>query len=162
MKKIYFLSLSLVMLSAFSCSSDDSSTEKEVIVIQQNKEWVPQKVELVSSLFPYSFDYPHAEGCDKDYIKLMENSAAKLYEHADTTCAVTESSQIWNRNGNQISFSLMGNQVSGTVVLENENQLVIESQVSQYSAYIQEFYPEYAQYLPMLGNANAKLTLNKR
>jgi len=163
MKKNILLFAFCSIFALVSCSSDDSSISTEVTPIPSTVEWIPGQISLMSgSTVLFTESYPHANGCDKDYIRLVGNTSATLFEHEPGTCAITETTQSWNRNGNQISLVIFDTPVTGTIISETATQLTIESDVSQYSAMISLLYPEIVDYLNLIQGAKVRLVLDKK
>lgn len=163
MKKSILLLSFCSILALISCSSDDSSNITEVTPNPSSVDWVPGQISLLSggtALFNDS--YPHAEGCDKDFIRLVGNTSATLFEHEPGTCAITETIQPWNRNGNQISLVIYDTPVTGTIISETATQLTIESDASQYTGLISLLYPQFADYIDLIQGMKVQLVLNKK
>lgn len=161
MKKLLFI-IPLAVLF-FSCSSDDSSKEVEVNPNPSYVEWVPNKIDIGNALATvYSLDYPHQEGCEVDFIRIIGDTSAVFIEHEEGTCNVSETAQEWNRSGNQISFTIFETQISGSIIAETNSQMIIEADASQFTAIIITMNPEFADYAELLNTLKVKITLDKK
>lgn len=161
-KNLLFFGLFL-LFSVVSCTSDDSTTTTEVTPNPSTGDWIPGQISLMNANVPiFNAPYPHAEGCDKDYIRLLSNSTATFFEHEPGTCAITETLQPWNRDGNQISLVIYNTPVTGTIILETATQLIIESDADQYTSLISILYPQFADYIDLLEGMKVQLVLNKK
>lgn len=161
MKK-YFLILSLLSVVGFtSCSSDDNSGNQG----QPNAligKWVPEKASAVvlgQEIPDYTYQYPHTAGCTKDYIELSENNISNLHRFEGTACAETTSEHPWSRNGNVLTLTVLGQQITGEIKTETNTTLVLESSASEYAEIIAQIAPEIPPAL--LATAKIRLTLNK-
>lgn len=175
MKKFLITSFLCTVLFTLSCTSDDNSSTKENPIVSNPDtpgtdqvkvlaEWVPSTIKI-NSLIPISIptmDYPHTEGCTKDYLQLKSDDTAKFFRYEGANCAVTEFDQAFVRKGNDVSLNVMGYTISGTIKTENSTTMVIESDITQYSEIIKVLYPEYSQYLALLTGAKVELQLDKK
>lgn len=162
MKRNILLFCLLSIFTFVSCSSDDSSGLNEEIK-PTSTDWVPNKINIVNgSSTLFSEDYPHAIGCNKDYIRIENSNSVVLFEHEQGTCTVIETVQPWNRSGNQVTLVIFDITVSGTIISETDKQFVIESDVSQYKAIIAILYPQFLEYIELLDGLKVQLILDKK
>lgn len=161
MKK-YFLLLSLGSVLGFTaCSSDDSSGNQ----VEQNGlrgKWVPEKASAVilgQEIPDYTYQYPHTAGCTKDYIELLDNNISNVHRFEGTACAESNTQQSWSREGNILTLTVLGQQISGEIKTETNTLLVLESNASEYAEIISMIAPEIPPAL--LATAKIRLTLNK-
>lgn len=157
MKKI--LGLLLLAPLVWSCSSDaDGDTPQSALV---NTQWTPEKVVPVIPFIGESDDYaqfyPHQTNCDKDYVVFLEQNEMKTYTHSET-CVVDEQVQNWQEDGNNITIEYMGYNISGQMSGENSNQMVIESDLSEYADLIADLDLD----IPSIDGITVKLYLNKQ
>lgn len=160
MKKICLFFIFFGLLTIVSCSSDDGAPNDDVNPSQNGVEWIPKQI--IVEAINYQLDYPHSQGCPNDYIRIVNNNLAILFEHEQGTCQITETEQAWNRNGNQISLTLFDTNITGTIVTETNTEMIIQVQVNQISDLITFLYPELAQYIGLLANTNVKIVLLKK
>lgn len=160
MKKLLFILPTLSLL--FACSSDDSSSKSDDIK-PTIVEWIPNKIDLGNALINvYSFDYPHSEGCELDFIRLLNNTSAIFFEHEETTCKVIETEQAFQRSGNEVKLVLLDTEVNGKIVTENNTEMVIEADASQFTDIILEMNPEFSEYVDILNTLKIKINFNKK
>jgi len=160
MKKISLLFIFFGLLTISACSSDDETPDNEVTPTPTVLEWIPKQI--IVEAINYTLDYPHAQGCPNDYIRIVNTNSAILFEHEQGTCEITETEQAWNRNGNQISLTLFDTNITGTVVTENNTEMIVQVPVNQISGLIILLYPEVADYIGLLANTNVKIVLLKK
>lgn len=160
MKKISLFFTLFGLLTIVSCSSDDGTPTNEVNPTPNVVEWIPKQI--IVEAINYQLDYPHAQGCPNDYIRIVNNNSAILFEHEQGTCEITETEQAWNRNGNQISLTLFDTNITGTVVTENNTEMIVQVPMNQISGLITLLYPEVADYIGLLANTNVKIVLLKK
>lgn len=157
MKKI--LGLLLLAPLVWSCSSDDDSTSQQSVLV--NTQWTPEKVVPVIPFIGESDDYaqfyPHQTNCDKDYVVFLEQNEMKTYTHSET-CVVDEQVQNWQEDGSNITIEYMGYNISGQMSGENSNQMVIESDLSEYADLIADLDLD----IPSIEGITVKLYLNKQ
>lgn len=157
MKKI--LGLLLLTPLVWSCSSDDDSTSQQSVLV--NTQWTPEKVVPVIPFIGESDDYaqfyPHQTNCDKDYVVFLEQNEMKTYTHSET-CVVDEQVQNWQEDGSNITIEYMGYNISGQMSGENSNQMVIESDLSEYADLIADLDLD----IPSIEGITVKLYLNKQ
>lgn len=157
MKKIFGLFLLAPLI--WSCSSDDDSTSQQSALV--NTQWTPEKVVPVIPFIGESDDYaqfyPHQTNCDKDYVVFLEQNEMKTYMHNET-CMVDEQVQNWQEDGNNITIKYMGYNISGQMSGENSNQMVIESDLSEYADLIADLNLD----IPSIDGVTVKLYLNKQ
>jgi len=156
MKKIFWLFMLTPLV--WSCSSDDdNSSDKSELV---DTKWSPEKVVPVLPFIGESEDYaqyyPHQSGCDKDYLLFLDQGEMKTYVH-EPDCEVTEQVQSWEESGSTITVEYMGYNITGEVSGSTSNQMIIESDISEYAELINIYYPG----IPIPEGAKMKLYLNK-
>lgn len=173
MKKTLLFSTLLLSLSIISCSSDDSTTTDKGNPIIENPDnpgnnvtvkstWEPKTIQLVKVIPLYTIDYPHSEGCTKDYLQLLSNDTAKFFHYEGASCDVTEYGQAFQRNGNNVTMNLMGYTIKGVIASETSTSMEIHSEITEYIPYIKIMLPQYEQYLNLLDGATVKLLLTKK
>lgn len=155
MKRILLI-LSLIGV-LYSCGSEtNESTPTDPIIAKWQPEKLVPVIQVVGEISSMEFVYPHKANCDKDYIEFLENNISKTFQHQDD-CSVTFTEQTWSKNENTITFTMLGTEIQGTIITLNDNEFVIQSDVSQYASLIAEYYPEIG--IPQQAKIN--LYLNK-
>lgn len=157
MKKLFFILITLIGLSVVSCGSDDKTDQ----VTEQGK-WQPRTIQITKIVPLYTMDYPHSEGCNKDYLEMGEDNTAKFYHYEEGTCEEIIYENAFTRTGNQVNVNIMGYNINGEIVVETSTTLEIQSDISEYIPYIKVMFPEYEDYLAMLDGATVKLILDKQ
>lgn len=152
--------LCAVALVFYSCESNNSPNDNEPQII--TTQWEPQTIELVKIVSLYTADYPHTNGCSKDYLELSSNETAVFFHYDDVECTVTKYEQAFERTENQVKLNMMGYEIEGTITKETATEMEIESEITEYIPYIKKMLPQYADYLDVLEGATVKLTLNKK
>lgn len=157
MKKIFFLFMLIPLI--WSCSSDDNGNNDQKKELVDTK-WAPEKVVPVIPLLGESEEltqyYPHQAGCDNDYLVFLVQDVMITYLH-DASCNVSEQEQNWHKDGPTMTVEFMGYTISGEVSGTNSNQMIIESDISEYAELIGEIYPN----VPIPAGSKIKLYLNK-
>src|SRR5690606_20911616 len=80
----------------------------------------------------------------------------KTYVH-EPDCEVTEQVQSWEESGSTITVEYMGYNITGEVSGSTGNQMIIESDISEYAELINIYYPG----IPIPEGSKMKLYLNK-
>lgn len=138
MKKI-FLSLS-VMSFAFlaSCGNDDNTNQPVAEETALVAKWSPNKMSTTVFMQDFEYAYPHSPNCQRDYISLEVDNVSRTYMY-DDNCQVEELVQTWTYQNNDLTITVFGYQITGRVITNTENTLVIESDISQYAQIISQF-----------------------
>src|SRR5690554_820530 len=157
MKKLLFFLIVLTGLSVVSCRTDD----KPEPVVEQGK-WQPKTIQITKVVPLYTLDYPHSEGCSKDYLELNEDETAKFYHYEEGSRDEVTYENAFTRTGNQVNINVMGYAIEGEIVTETSTTMEIQSDISEYIPYIKIMSPEYEAYLDMLDGATVKLILDKK
>lgn len=170
----FFTFLAIVSFMAVGCSEDNNNSNNAPITgepgdtgggqnnpVTVSSEWIPANIQIIQIIPLETIAYPHIQGCENDYLQLMSNNTGKYYKHEEGDCTLEIIEQAFVRNGDQVTLSLNGFTVSGTIA-ESANQMVVTSSANEYLPFIQQMYPEAEQYLSLLQGATIKLTLNKK
>lgn len=169
MKKYLYLTLISFGMMFYSCGSDETKNNPNPIEnpdenqpVEVVSEWEPSTIQLIKIIPLYTLDYPHTANCTKDFLQLFSNNTAKFLRYENAECKETEYDNAFTRNGNNVSLTVLGYQISGTISAETETKMEISSDISQYAQLISTLYPDYVQYLSVLEGGTVKLTLNKK
>ena len=154
-----------------SCSDDDKETTvKEPIEnpgdntggdVTLKSEWVPSNIKVESLLPIPPLDYPHAAGCNEDFLQLYSNNTGKFTRHSEDNCKPEVIEQAFTRNGNNVTLTLMGYTVAGTIE-ETASEMIITSSGDAYIPIIKIMYPDAAQIADLLKGSKVKLTFTKK
>lgn len=160
MKNHLLLAILVIPLFFISCNSKEKEKNDEEIIFQTH--WVPTKIQLVKIIPLYTINYPHTENCTQDYIQLNTDETANFVRFSGVNCEETIYQQAFVRNGEEVSLKIMGHQINGMITLEDANTLLIESDIEEYTSYIEQILPDYSQYLSVLNDAKVTLELKKK
>lgn len=174
MKKYIYLAIVSLGLLVMSCNgNDDQKTEIENpnptpqdpnTPVTVASEWEPATIKI-NSLIPLpipSIDYPHANGCTKDYLQIKTDNTAKFFRYAENSCEETVYNEAFVRSENNVTLNIMGYTISGVITTESSTTMKIESDIKQYEVLIETMFPQYATYLTALGGSKVELQLNKK
>lgn len=155
-----------------SCSDDSTTTDKGNPIIENpdnpgnnvtvKSTWEPKSILISKGIISLPMDYPHSEGCTKDYLQLLSNDTAKFFHYEETSCNVTEYGQAFQRTGNNVTLNVMGYSIKGVITSETSTSMEIQSEISEYIPYIKAMFPQYESQLTMLDGATVKLLLTKK
>jgi len=157
MKRIFFLLTLFVGVSIASCSSDDKSEDG---VVEVGK-WEPTTLEVETLLPIPKLDYPHSEGCDRDYLEIRNDDTATFYHFEEDTCNQVVYDNAFEKNGKEVSVNLMGFEMKGEIVSEDSESMTIRADISELLPYLAVMYPEYSGMLAALTGSKIKLTFKK-
>mgnify|MGYP001260789727 CR=1 FL=1 len=160
MKNHLLLAILVIPLFFISCNSKEKEKNDEEIIFQTH--WVPTKIQLVKIIPLYTINYPHTENCAQDYIQLNTDETANFVRFSGVNCEETIYQKAFVRNGEEVSLNIMGHQINGMITLEDANTLLIESDIVEYTSYIEQILPDYSQYLSVLNDAKVTLELKKK
>ncbi len=147
------------------CSSDDGGNTpgqdtpapSDPIVAKWTPEKIVPVVPVIGEVDEYAQNYPHQQGCDKDYVDLQPQHVMKIYQH-NADCTVNEQTETWQKNNTTITINVLGTEIEGTIISPAEgNQLIIESEAQEYQSIIEQYYPG----IPIPEGTKIRLYLNK-
>ncbi|SRR5690554_4620342 len=157
MKRIFFLLTLLVSVSMVSCGSDDQSKDAEVEI----GKWEPTTLEVETMLPIPKLDYPHSEGCDRDYLEIRSDDTATFYHYEEESCVEVVYENAFEKNGTDVSVNIMGFEVDGEIVSEDSQTMIISADISEVLPYLEAMYPEYSSMLAALTGSRIKITFEK-
>ncbi len=161
MKKYFFFPILSAGLLFASCGSDDSKKDETEVVTKAN-EWEPTTIQLIKIVPLQTIEYPHTENCTKDFLKISSDNKAVFFRYEGADCKVTEYADAFQRTGNNVSLNVLGYKVTGTIAVETNTNMEIESDISEYIPLIKAQFPQYEQYLSLLEGGTVKLSFIKK
>lgn len=176
MRKILLSVSILAFLAIGSCSSDDNSGPNNEPPLNQpgdgdNKvdepnplvgKWIPENARVTAMGSEMAnLGYPHAEGCDEDYLVFEKNKDASFTYH-DEACKATSQKEKWSQDKDILKFNLLGSDIEVKVIENTATKLVISGNGKQFENLIPIFLPD-AEIPPLLlATAVVELSLKKQ
>lgn len=161
MKK-YILALTIVASLGFaSCSSDDNAVAPDPETNILLGKWIPEMAYVDAIGTQLEEVYPHQAACEKDFLEIDEVETTFAYH--DATCEIERFTDVYETDGDTISFNLMGSYVELEIVDNTEDTLRLKGTGEDFEALIPLLFPELVDSIPpgVLGLVTVELELSK-